>query len=98
MIVLIPVRAIEVKAILGQTSEVADAKIAAARGPVLIVGRGFTEVVVACPHKLTDDPWLIVLPDPVIVGQITPRAVFHIVAAALAIGLLNGVGIVSGRP
>ena len=96
--VLVPVGTVEEVAVLGQTSQVADAKIAAARGPVLIVGRRLTQVVVARPHKLADDPRVVVLPAPVVIGEVRPRTILHVVARALAVGRLDGVGVVALGP
>ena len=95
---LVPTGAVEPVAVLRQTCEVADAEIAGARGPVLVVGGGLAQIVVAGPHKLTDDVGGIVLPHPVVVGQIAPRAVLDIVAGALAVGIEDGLGIVGGCP
>ena len=68
----VPTGAVEIVAVLGQSGEVADAEVAGTRRPVLIVGSRFTEIVIARPHEFTDNPVLVVLPYPVIVGQVAP--------------------------
>ena len=96
--VFVPMRAIEEIAILGESGEIANAEIAGARGPVFIVRRGFAQIVVTRPHELSNYPRFIVLPHPVVIGQIAPRTILQIVAGTLAVGLENGLGIVAWRP
>ena len=69
---LLPVRAIEIVAVLGQAGEVADAEVAAARRPVAVVGSRLAQVVEASPYELADHPVVVVLPAPVVVGQVRP--------------------------
>ena len=76
----VPFAAVEPVAVFGQAGQVADAKVAAAARPVLVVWCRLAQIVVAGPYKLADNPVFIVLPTPVIVWQIAPRAVFHIIA------------------
>ena len=80
MRLLVPMAAIEIIAVLGQSGKVADAEVAAAAGPILIVGSGFAEIVIACPHKFADYPRIVFLAAPVVVGKVTPRTVFCVVA------------------
>ena len=83
----IPVGTIHVIAVFGQSSQVADTKIAAARRPVGVIGRGLAQIVVASPHKLADNPAVVILHLPVVVGQIAPRAILGVVTRTLAVGI-----------
>ena len=83
----VPVAAIQVIAVLGQSGEVADAEVAASAWPILVVRGGFAEIVVACPYKFSDYPRIVLLTAPVVVGKVAPRAVFGVVAGALAVGV-----------
>ena len=76
----VPTAAVEIIAVLGQSGKVADAEIAASAGPVGVVWGGLAEIVVASPHKLADDPRIVVLTAPVVVGEVAPRTVFGVVA------------------
>ena len=69
---LVPMAAIEIIAVLGQSGKVAYAEVAAAAGPILIVGSGFAKIVITRPYKLADDPWLVLLATPVVVGKVAP--------------------------
>ena len=94
----VPSRAVEPVAVLGQAGQVADAEVARARWPVLVVGGGLAEVVVARPHELADYPRLVVLLGPVVVGQVAPGAVFQVVTRALAVGGEDGLRVVALGP
>ena len=88
VLILVPVAAVEVEAVFWKSGKVNDAKVAAATWPILVVWRRFAEVVETRPHKFASHPVVVVLHFPVVVGQIAPPAVFHIVAAALSVGVL----------
>ena len=72
VVAVVPYRAVEIVAVLGQSGEVADAEIAAARRPVGVVGRGLAEIIKARPDKLPDGVVLVVLSHEVALGQIAP--------------------------
>ena len=88
VLILVPMAAVEVEAILGKPGKVHDTEVTAATWPILVVWRRLAEVVETRPHKFASHPVVVVLHFPVVVGQIAPPAVFHIVAAALSVGVL----------
>ena len=76
----VPARTIEVVAILWQTRQVDNAEVAAARRPHGVVWRRLTKIVEACPHELANNPRLILLLYPIVVGQISPSDNLGVVA------------------
>ena len=80
-----PMDAIKVGAILGKSGEVKDAEVAAARWPVFIVGRRLAKIVEACPYEFSDNLRALVLPHPVVVGDIAPDTRLKVVAGDLAV-------------
>ena len=72
VVVSSPVAAVEIVAVFGKSGEVANAEIAAAAWPVGVVGSRLAQIVVACPNELADDPWVVLLTTPVIVGKVAP--------------------------
>ena len=81
----VPVRAIEVVAVFGQSGEVEDAEVGRAAGPIAVVGSGFAEIVEACPDKLANHPRFVILQEPVLLGDVGPPAGFGVVTGALAV-------------
>ena len=75
----VPLRAVEIVSVLGQSGKVADAEITRTAGPVLVVGRRFAQIVEARPHKLPYGICAVVHHKEVVVGQIAPRTVFRVV-------------------
>ena len=84
-LLFVPHRAVQIEPILGQSSQVYRAKIAASRWPIRVIGSGFAKVVDARPDKLADGKRMVVLRNHVVVGQVAPSAAFHIVRRALPI-------------
>ena len=79
--------AIEPHTVLGQSCQIVDAEIAAARGPVFIVWSGLSQIIEPRPHEFAYHPGIQVLHHPVIIGQIAPVADGQIVAAHLSVGV-----------
>ena len=98
MFLCVPTALIKIVAILRQSCQVADAKIAATRRPVFIIGRRLAQIVITRPDKFTNHPVVVILPHPIIVRQVRPRAVFYIVTRTLTIGFQNGCRVVGRRP
>ena len=68
----VPMASVEVVAVFWQTCKVADSEIAAAAWPVGVVGSRLAKIVVACPNEFADDPWVVLLTTPVVVGKVAP--------------------------
>ena len=85
LLLLVPMTAIEVIAILGDAGQVDDTKQGAVTRPIGIIGRRLTQVVETGPHELSHAIGQILMLDEIILRKVRPAAMLHIVARALMI-------------
>ena len=93
----IPAAAIEVESVLGQTCEIHNTEVAAARRPHVAVRKVLTEIIKACPDKFSYYPRFSVLIPGIIIGNVAPRTAIQIVTRHLPVGISASVSGVYSR-
>ena len=84
-VVRIPVRAVEVEAILRDAGEVHRTEERRVGGPIGVVRGRLSDVVNTGPDEFPNIIVEVIVPDEVVLRQLAPSAVLHIVAARLMI-------------
>ena len=87
--VLVPVAAVEIEAILGDTCQVDSTEERGVAGPFAVVGGRLTEVIDTRPDEFAHTPAEVILTDEVILGEVAPAAVLDVVARRLMVGVLR---------
>ena len=81
----VPMTAVQIITVFGQARQVDDTEQRGMAGPVGIVRSRFAQIIESCPYELSDPPSVILMPNPVILRQIRPAAMFHIVRRRLMV-------------
>ena len=68
----IPLRAVEVIAVFWQSRQVADAKVAATAGPILVVRSRLSKIIYACPYELPYGIVVVIHGKEILLRQIAP--------------------------
>ena len=87
--VLVPVAAVEIEAILGDTCQVDSTEERGVAGPFAVVGGRLTEVIDTRPDEFAHAPVVVLLTDEVVLGEVAPAAVLDVVARRLMVGVLR---------
>ena len=87
--VLVPVAAVEIEAILGDTCQVDSTEERGVAGPFAVVGGRLTEVIDTRPDEFAHAPAEVILTDEVILGEVAPATVLDVVARRLMVGVLR---------
>ena len=77
--VLVPVTAVEVIAVFGQSGKVDDTEQGRVAGPVGVVRCRFTQIIEASPYKFPDAVGEVFVLDKVVFGQVRPTAMLYVV-------------------
>ena len=81
----VPLAAVEPVAVLGYARQVDDAEERRVARPVGVVGGGFAQVVESGPDEFAHAVGAVVVLDEVVLGQIRPSAVLHVVRRRLVV-------------
>ena len=83
--IFVPMTAVQIVTVFGQSGQVDDTEQRRMAGPISIIRSRFAQIIEARPYKFSDTPCVILMPNPVILRQIGPTTMFHIVRRRLMI-------------